>query len=151
MLNQKSNFKSLSLDLLTTRDQNHNSKVKNDFKERCYNYSLTVIKLIKDLPEKRVYRVISDQLLPSATSIGANIVEAKSASSKRDYVKYYETALKSTNETRYWLGLFRDALNVDKIEINQLLKETCELATILAASLPYNEKQETDLIFYLCL
>jgi four helix bundle protein len=68
MLNQKSNLK----------NQNHNSKVKNEFRERCYNYSITVIKLINDLPEKRVYWTISDQLLRSATSIGANIVEAKS-------------------------------------------------------------------------
>ena len=79
--------------------------------------------------------MISDQLLRSATSIGANIVEAKSASSKRDYIKYYEIALKSSNETRYWLGLLRDALDVDKIEVNKLLKETGELANILAASL----------------
>jgi four helix bundle protein len=70
MLNQKSNLK----------NQNHNSKVKNEFRERCYNYSITVIELIKDLPEKRVYWTLSDQLLRSATSIGANIVEAKSAS-----------------------------------------------------------------------
>ncbi len=125
MLNQKSNLK----------NQNHNSKVKNEFRERCYNYSITVIKLIKNLPEKRVYWTISDQLLRSATSIGANIVEAKSASSKKDYIKFYEIALKSANETKYWLGLLRDALEADKIEINKLLKETGEIAKILAASL----------------
>jgi four helix bundle protein len=125
MLNQKSNLK----------NQNHNSKVKNEFRERCYNYSITVIKLINDLPEKRVYWTLSDQLLRSATSIGANIVEAKSASSKKDYIKFYEIALKSANETKYWLGLLRDALEVDKNEINKLLRETGEIANILAASL----------------
>ena len=125
MLNQKSNLK----------NQNHNSKVKNEFRERCYNYSISVIGLIKNLPEKSVYWAVSNQLLRSATSIGANIVEAKSASSKRDYIKYYEIALKSANETKYWLGLLRDALDADKIEVNKLLKETGELANILAASL----------------
>jgi len=125
MLDQKSNLK----------NQNHNSKVKNEFRERCYNYSITVIKLVKDLPEKRIYWTLSDQLLRSATSIGANIVEAKSASSKRDYIKYYEIALKSANETKYWLGLLRDALEVDKIEVNRLLKDTGEIANIIAASL----------------
>jgi len=87
------------------------------------------------LPEKRVYWVVSDQLIRSATSIGANIVESKSASSKRDFIKYYEIALKSANETKYWLGLLRDALDGDRNEINKLLKETSELANILAASL----------------
>jgi four helix bundle protein len=125
MLNQKSNLK----------NQNHNSKVKNEFRERCYHYSISVINLIKSLPEKRIYWAVSDQLLRSATSIGANIVEAKSASSKKDYIKYYEIAFKSANETKYWLGLLRDALEADKIEVNKLLKETSELANILAASL----------------
>jgi four helix bundle protein len=125
MINQKSNLK----------NQRHNSKIKNEFRERCYHYSVSVIKLIKDLPEKRVYWTVSDQLSRSATSIDANIVEGKSASSKKDYIKYYEIALKSANETKYWLGLLRDALDTDKNEINKLLKETNELANILAASL----------------
>jgi len=119
MLNQKSNLK----------NQNHNSKVKNEFRERCYNYSITIIELIKDLPEKRVYWTLSDQLLRSATSIGGNIVEAKSASSKKDDIKYYEIALK------YWLGLLRDALEADKNKINKLLRESAEIANILAASI----------------
>ncbi|HEX7474523.1 MAG TPA: four helix bundle protein [Dehalococcoidales bacterium] len=125
MLDQKSNLK----------DQNYNSKVKSGFRERCYNYSITIIKTLHALPNERVYWVLSDQLLRSATSIGANIVEAKSASSKRDYIKYYEIALKSANETKYWLGLFRDALHVDKTERNTLIKESGEIANILAASL----------------
>jgi len=64
MLNQSSNLK----------NQKHNSKIKNEFRERCYRYSIAIIKLIKDLPEKRVYWTVSDQLVRSATSIGANII-----------------------------------------------------------------------------
>jgi len=94
-----------------------------------------VIKLIRDLPERRVYWSISDQLLRSATSIGANIVEAKSASSKRDYLRYYEIALKSANETKYWLGLLRDALDIMNPVLDQLTREAAEIACILAASI----------------
>jgi four helix bundle protein len=125
MLNQKSNLK----------DQKHNSKIKNEFRARCYNYSISIIQLVDGLPEKQSYKTISNQLVRSATSIGANVVEAKSASSKKDYIKYFEISLKSANETKYWLGLLRDALGVEKTEINKLLKETTELANILAASL----------------
>jgi four helix bundle protein len=124
MINQKSNLKS----------QKYNSKIKKEFRERCYRYSIAIIKQIEDLPEKRVYWTVSDQLLRSATSIGANVIEAKSASSKKDFIRYYEIALKSANETKYWLGLLRDALDVDKARINKLLKETGELSNILAAS-----------------
>ena len=44
---------------------------------------------------------MTDQLLRSATSIRANVMEAKSASSKRDFIKFYEIALKSANEIKY--------------------------------------------------
>ncbi len=79
--------------------------------------------------------IFSDQLLRSATSIGANIYEAKSASSKRDFIKYYEIALKSANETTYWLGLLIDALNINSTDVKDLLRETQELSKIIAASL----------------
>jgi len=81
--------------------QNYNLKLKTELKYRCYYFSIQIIKFLGNLPEKKVYWVISDQLLRSATSIGANVVEAKSASSKRDFIKFYEIALKSANETKY--------------------------------------------------
>ncbi|MGD0036869.1 MAG: four helix bundle protein [Bacteroidota bacterium] len=76
---------------------------------------------------------IIDQLIRSSTSIGANIIEAKSASSKKDFIRFYEYALKSANETNYWLALLRDALGVDKGIIHTYLQEVIELSKIIAA------------------
>ena len=90
---------------------------------------------METLPNKKVYWVISDQLLRAATSIGANIVEAKASSSKRDFIKFYEIALKSANETKYWLGLLRDAAQTDKDKTNQLLMEVEEISKMLGSSL----------------
>ena len=115
--------------------QNHNSKLKTELKYRCYYFSIEIIKLVKDLPNEKVYWIISDQLLRSSTSIGANVVEAKSAHSKKDFIKFFEIALKSANETKYWLGLLRDATNIEKNKINKLLKEVEELSNMLGASL----------------
>jgi len=115
--------------------QNQNLKPKNDLKYRCYSYSIKIIEFLETLPEKRVYWVISDQLLRSATSIGANIVEAKSSSSKRDFIKFFEIALKSANETKYWLCLLRDATETNKEKINFLLKEVDEISRMLGSSL----------------
>jgi four helix bundle protein len=125
LISQNSNLKT----------QNQNLKLKTDLRNRCYNYSVRIIRFIASFPEKRLYWVISDQLLRSATSIGANVIEAKSASSKRDFIKFYEIALKSANETIYWLGLLKDALNVNGIEIEDLQKETVELSKMIAASI----------------
>jgi four helix bundle protein len=41
-------------------------------------------------------------------------------------------ALKSANETKYWLCLIRDTMDVDKNKINTLLKEAEEIANIIA-------------------
>ncbi|WP_370632962.1 four helix bundle protein [Mucilaginibacter sp. UR6-11] len=39
--------------------------------------------------------------------MGANIVEAKAGSSPKDFRNFYTIALKSANETKYWLCLVR--------------------------------------------
>ena len=115
--------------------QNHNSNLRTNVKYRAYKFSLSIIDLVKNFPEKRVYWIIEDQLLRCATSIGANLIEAKSSSSKRDFIKFYEIALKSTNETIYWLMLLKDSrlVRVDKIE--PLLSEAKEIGKMTAASL----------------
>ena len=115
--------------------QNYNSKRKNELKYRCYYFSINIIRFLNSLPEKRVFWVIADQLLRAATSIGANVIEAKSASSRKDFIRSYEIALKSANETKYWLGLLRDATEADKNNIIKLLKEAEEISKMLSASI----------------
>lgn len=90
---------------------------------------------MSDFPNQRIYWVIGDQLLRAATSIGANIIEAQAASSKRDFIKFFDIALKSANETKYWLAILRDGTNMDKEKVNFLLNEATELSNILGASL----------------
>lgn len=121
--------------MLNLKSQNYNQNPKTDLTIRAYRFSINIIHFLETLPNKRVYWVITDQLLRSATSIGANIVEAKSASSKKDFIKFYEIALKSGNETKYWLGFLRDATETDKSKINELLQETNQLSNMLGASL----------------
>jgi four helix bundle protein len=81
--------------------------------------------------------------LRSATSIGANIIEAKSGNSRKNLISFYSIALRSANETKYWLCLVRDTLEVDKTEINNLIKEADEISKIIGKSiltLKQNEK-----------
>jgi len=128
------------------KTQNHNQKLKTtqpmenqsrqlDLRNRCYRFSVDIIKFLAGLPEKRVYWAISDQLLRSATSIGANITEAKAASSKRDFLKFYEIALKSANETEYWLKLLQEFLIISDQNVGKLLDELNQISKILGASI----------------
>jgi len=103
-----------------------------------YVYVLRLIKFLTKVPDTTVVREIKSQLTRSGTSIGANYFEALGASSKKDFQNYFRHALKSANETRFWLALLRDGnlLNKDLIEEDALLlQETKELANIFGASL----------------
>ncbi|NCQ17848.1 MAG: four helix bundle protein [Ignavibacteria bacterium CG22_combo_CG10-13_8_21_14_all_37_15] len=113
-------------------------------KIRCYKFSVQIVKFIGALKISNTYSPLINQLLRSATSVGANVVEAKSASSKRDFIKYYEIALKSSNETKYWLCLLRDGLNIEK-KIKELLTEIGEISNMIASSvIKLKEKEEKN-------
>ena len=113
--------------------QNSNLKFKSDLKTRCYKFSLALISFLDSLPNQRSVWTISDQLLRSGMSIGANLVEASASSSRLEFKKFHEIALKSANETKYWLGLLRDAEKADGEKTNKLLAEVTELANMIAA------------------
>jgi four helix bundle protein len=115
--------------------QNQNPKFKTDLKSRAYKYSINVIEFLDALPNDISTSVITNQLLRSATSIGANIVEAKGSGTKKDFTHFYRHSLKSANESLYWFGLLRDAKKIKTEQLLCLLKETQELAKILASSI----------------
>ena len=75
------------------------------------------------------------QLLRSGTSTGANIVEAQSGTSRRDFINFYSHSLKSTNESKFWLCLLRDAKIGDPVKVKYLLEETIQIANMIAKSI----------------
>lgn len=82
-----------------------------------------------------VSRRISHQLLRSGTSVIANYVEVLAGTSKKDFAKFINIALKSANESKLWLNLLMGS-NKSKIEeTNILINEFDEIPKILAASL----------------
>jgi four helix bundle protein len=115
--------------------QSQSVKPKADLKDRAYAYAIRVINFIDTLPNDKATQVIANQLLRSATSIGANIIEARGSSSKRDFANFFNYSLKSANESIYWLGLLRDARKVNGPEMRFLIDETGQIAKMLGASL----------------
>jgi four helix bundle protein len=107
----------------------------NNTRHRAYYFSLEIISLVKDFPQNRIYFIFTNQLLRAATSIGANLIEAKSSSSKKDFIKFYQIALKSCNETVYWLCLLRDSKLAKSGKIKPLFNEAEEIGKMIASSL----------------
>jgi four helix bundle protein len=111
-----------------------NSKVF-DVKKRTYDYALGIIKFLDSLDKDYVTQTIGKQLLRSATSVGANVIEAQASSSRKDFINFYNHSLKSANESKFWLGLLKDSGKSQADLIVPILNETNELANILAASI----------------
>lgn len=109
---------------------------KNEFKNRVYRYILSSLKFIGTINRNdQTAKIIVAQLIRSLTNIGANIIEAKASSSKKDFAHYFDIALKSANETKYWLYLLRDLNAADRVKIQNIIDETVEISNILGSSL----------------
>ncbi|MCX6808072.1 MAG: four helix bundle protein [Candidatus Berkelbacteria bacterium] len=116
---------------------NEKLNVKSNVKLRAFNLSLQIIQLCQKLPQSKIFWIITDQLVRAITSIGANIIEAKSSSSRRDFIKFYEIALKSANESEYWLWILHEiegsGLEISCVE--NLLDELEQISKMIAKSL----------------
>lgn len=117
------------------KSQSYSLNLKTNLKHRTYNFSIEIIKSIDSLPNTVASKVIVKQLIRAATSVGANIIEAKSSSSRKDFVNFYNHALKSANETKYWLCLLRDACGFNNNKVMFLISEISEIANMLGSSI----------------
>ena len=114
--------------------QNDRSKFNDAFKKRLYAFTLRLIEFLDRLPKDNVSVRISDQLLRSGTSVIANYVEARAASSRKDFTNFLNTSLKSANESKMWFALLRDTGRTKAADTAWFLQELDEIANILASS-----------------
>ena len=104
-----------------------------NIKHRAFYFSRDIVLFIGRQKYDRIYFSLFDQLLRSSTSIGANLVEGISGASKNDFIKFHVIALKSANETKYWLSLIKETLELDKENIAIFITEATEIANIIAS------------------
>lgn len=105
-----------------------------NIRHRAFYFSKEVIEFVKSIKYEKIFYSLFDQLVRSATSIGANLAEGRAGSSRKDWKNYFTIALKSANETKYWLCLIRDTMNIgDKDKLGQLLREAEEISNIIAS------------------
>ena len=87
--------------------------MKNLVAEKSIEFALDIIQYCEILENNRKC-VISNQLLKSGTSIGANVHEAQNAESKADFIHKMKIAAKELEETKYWLTLCNKANSYPK-------------------------------------
>ena len=94
--------------------------------DKTFQFSLMIIELCNVLDERKKF-AISNQLLRSATSIGANVREAQNAESQTDFIHKLKIAAKEAEETMYWLDLCLYSPSYpntekEKEELNSIIK-----------------------------
>jgi four helix bundle protein len=103
-----------------------------DIRERTFQFAVRVIRAVRRLPKDAATRVVAYQLVKSATSVGANVEEADSAESTRDFIHKTSISRKEARESRYWLRVVRAAI-LDVEEFADLERESDELVRIFSA------------------
>ncbi len=115
-----------------------------DLQDRLIDYAVRIIKLSEVLPETRVGKHISSQILRSGTSPAPNYGEAQSAESPADFVHKLKIALKELRETEIWLKIIMRAQMVKPaVLVEPLLQETDELIAILFKSVETANKNKS--------
>ncbi len=102
-------------------------------KYKSRRFAIDVINLYKDLSENRKEYVLSKQVLRSGTSVGANIVEAEMAISKREFLSKMYIAFKECCETEYWLELLYETRYVEDTPFVALMSKCKELERMLSS------------------
>lgn len=108
------------------------SEKRNDLPKRTFEFAKRIVKLSQLLEgTPGVNRTLSNQLLRSGTSIGANVEEGQGSQSTADFVSKYSIACKEARETHYWLRLLVATDIIPASRLEELIDEANQLIAIL--------------------
>jgi len=103
-----------------------------DIRERPFQYALRVVGLYQHLERQGgAGRIIGAQLLRSATSVGANVEEARTGNSRKEYAYRFDVAQRQAKESLYWLRLLAESGVVPAARLDGLMAEADELIAII--------------------
>ena len=95
-------------------------------------FAIDVVNLCESLKGRNS---LTNQLLRSGTSIGANVHEGQYASSKADFISKFQIALKECHETEYWLKLFVKTNLISEEAYIKLSNDSGKIRRILISSI----------------
>lgn len=117
---------------MTNQSQNSNEKIF-DLAERTSKFGKEIILFIKSLPMNEINKPLLSQLIRSATSVGANYMEADCAESKKDFKHKIGICKKESKESTHWLHMVAVANDDRKDECRKFWKEAHELTLIFSS------------------
>ena len=118
---------------MSNQDQNPNVKKEYDLAIRTSKLGEAVIIFSKELIDNIINRPLISQLIRSATSVGANYMEADCAESKKDFRHKISICKKEAKETTHWLHMMAIANPDKKDRCRVLWQEAHELTLIFSS------------------
>lgn len=111
-------------------------------KKRTKQIGLEVIKLVGELPNKPSAWAISNQIIRSSTSVGANYRAACRAKSTADFINKLKIVEEEADETQYWLEVLEETNLIHSERIDTIKKEVTEIVSIVVASIKTARENE---------
>lgn len=105
-----------------------------DLQDRLKKFALRLVPLCESLPNKKISRIIEDQLLRSGFSAAANYRSACNAQSKKSFNSKLSIALEEIDEASFWLEIVETLELIKKEKFSLVSCEAIELTNILGAS-----------------
>ena len=111
-----------------------NTDRKYDLEERTARFGENIILMCRKIDRNdNIAKPLINQIIRSATSIGANYMEADGAESKKDFKHKIGICKKESKETKHWLRMLAITVPELKDEIRLKWKEAQELTLIFSA------------------
>ena len=108
-------------------------KTNNIIQEKSFAFAVRIVELNRYLSKEKKEFVLSNQVLRSGTSIGANIEEAIGGQSEKDFFAKLTIAYKEARETKYWLRLLNATSYLEENIADSLLNDVEELLRIIGS------------------
>ncbi|MBO4896956.1 MAG: four helix bundle protein [Clostridia bacterium] len=108
--------------------------------DKAKDFAVEIVKTCKTLKEDKKESVLTNQLLRSGTSIGANIHESKYAHGTADFIAKMQIALKECYESEYWLELLFKTDYIEEDKYNELKNACGTIRRMLISSINTTKK-----------
>lgn len=115
-----------------------------NLEDRTARFGEKIIDLCKSINQDAISRPLISQIVRSSTSIGANYMEANSASSNKDFKNKIYLCKKEAQESKHWLRMLARYKPEKKNEIRILWKEAHEIVLIFGKILSSLNKKSNQ-------
>ena len=103
-------------------------------RDKSKEFAKQIVFLCRDIKANMKETVLTNQLLRSGTSVGANVYEAQYAQGTKDFISKFEIALKECNESEYWIELLYEINSLPKTNFDAFKAKCIELRRMLVST-----------------